>query len=132
MADSRQPCFDLTLRQHAHEVGMAQEALELHVQGMIEDGDSLPEPSSLDAVMIDPHYPQSEMKGKAALTQGFTWAFSNMEKPGFTVRHHWSDHPNALGWIHSSPMTGTPRLVVNLTSPQRAPHRRQAKGGGTD
>jgi len=30
---------------------MAQEALSLHVEGMIEDGEALPEPSSLDEVM---------------------------------------------------------------------------------
>jgi predicted RNase H-like HicB family nuclease len=33
---------------------MAQEALELHVRGMQEDGESLPEPTGLDAVMADP------------------------------------------------------------------------------
>ena len=33
---------------------MAQEALELHVAGMIEGGDQLPFPSSLEAVMADP------------------------------------------------------------------------------
>jgi hypothetical protein len=44
-------------------------------------------------------------------------------------RHHWSDLAKPLAWIHSSPMTGRPRLVVNVTSPQRMPHRRQAKGG---
>jgi len=33
---------------------MAQEALELHVLGMTEDGDALPLPSSLDAVMSNP------------------------------------------------------------------------------
>jgi len=34
--------------------GMAQQALELHVHGMAEDGDVLPVPSSLDAIMADP------------------------------------------------------------------------------
>jgi predicted RNase H-like HicB family nuclease len=33
---------------------MAEEALAFHVEGMIEDGDAVPEPSSLDAVMTDP------------------------------------------------------------------------------
>ena len=33
---------------------MAQEALELHVGGMVEDGEELPVPSSLEAVMADP------------------------------------------------------------------------------
>lgn len=32
----------------------AEEALALHVEGLIEDGESLPEPSSLQAVMGDP------------------------------------------------------------------------------
>ena len=33
---------------------MAEEALTLHVDGLIEDGEALPEPSSLEAVMSDP------------------------------------------------------------------------------
>ncbi|MGF0536995.1 type II toxin-antitoxin system HicB family antitoxin [Agrobacterium sp. ES01] len=33
---------------------MATEALALHVEGMIEDGDAIPEPSTLEAVMSDP------------------------------------------------------------------------------
>ena len=33
---------------------MAEEALELHVLGMAEDGDALPAPSSLNAIMADP------------------------------------------------------------------------------
>ena len=33
---------------------MAQEALELHIGGMVEDGEALPSPSSLEAIMGDP------------------------------------------------------------------------------
>ena len=33
---------------------MAQEALTLHVEGMLEDGETLPAPSSLDDVYADP------------------------------------------------------------------------------
>jgi len=33
---------------------MAEEALAFHVQGMIEDGEAIPEPSSLETVMADP------------------------------------------------------------------------------
>lgn len=33
---------------------MADEALRLHVDGMIEDGDALPAPATLDAIMQDP------------------------------------------------------------------------------
>jgi len=32
----------------------AQEALSLHVRGMVDDGESIPEPRSLDAIMNDP------------------------------------------------------------------------------
>lgn len=35
---------------------MAVEALALHIEGMIEDGEPLPEPSSLDAIMDDPEH----------------------------------------------------------------------------
>jgi predicted RNase H-like HicB family nuclease len=33
---------------------MAVDALALHLQGMIEDGSAIPEPSSLEAIMADP------------------------------------------------------------------------------
>lgn len=33
---------------------MAQEALALHLEGLAEDGEAIPEPSSLEAVMTDP------------------------------------------------------------------------------
>ncbi|MBV9509703.1 MAG: type II toxin-antitoxin system HicB family antitoxin [Caulobacteraceae bacterium] len=33
---------------------MGAEALALHIEGMVEDGDAIPEPSGLDAVMHDP------------------------------------------------------------------------------
>ena len=35
---------------------MAQEALSLHIQGMLEDGDQLPVPSRLEEIMSDPDY----------------------------------------------------------------------------
>ena len=33
---------------------MAQEALGLHIEGLTEDGDAIPEPSSLEEIMSDP------------------------------------------------------------------------------
>lgn len=33
---------------------MAEEALAFHVEGMLEDGERIPEPSTLEAVMLDP------------------------------------------------------------------------------
>ncbi|MCB9452332.1 MAG: nuclear transport factor 2 family protein [Anaerolineaceae bacterium] len=44
-----------------------------------------------DAVVYDPHYPIPRMEGKPAIRQGFEWGLSNMEQPGFTVRHLWGD-----------------------------------------
>jgi len=35
---------------------LSQEALALHIQGMIEDGDSLPKPSNLEDIMADTDY----------------------------------------------------------------------------
>jgi predicted RNase H-like HicB family nuclease len=35
---------------------MAQEALTLHIQGMLEDGEQLPSPSRLEDIMSDPDY----------------------------------------------------------------------------
>jgi predicted RNase H-like HicB family nuclease len=35
---------------------MAADALAFHVDGMVEDGDAIPEPSSLEAVMSDPDH----------------------------------------------------------------------------
>ena len=35
---------------------MAQEALSLHIQGMFEDGESLPDPSKLEEIMADPDF----------------------------------------------------------------------------
>ena len=34
---------------------MANEALALHIEGMMEDGDLVPMPSSLNEIMADPH-----------------------------------------------------------------------------
>jgi predicted RNase H-like HicB family nuclease len=35
---------------------MAQEALTLHIQGLLEDGEKLPAPSKLEEIMADPDF----------------------------------------------------------------------------
>ncbi len=35
---------------------MAAEAIQLHIEGMIEDGEAIPAPSRLDDIMADPHH----------------------------------------------------------------------------
>ena len=44
-----------------------------------------------DAIFFDPHYPIPRMEGTAAIRRGMAWGLRNMEKPGFIVRHFWSD-----------------------------------------
>lgn len=36
------------------------------------------------------------------------------------ISNHWSGLSDLSPWIHSSPMSGEPRLVVNVTAPERA------------
>jgi predicted RNase H-like HicB family nuclease len=38
---------------------MAEEALAFHIEGLVEDGEAIPEPSSLAEVMADPHHRES-------------------------------------------------------------------------
>ncbi len=38
-----------------------------------------------DAVLVDPHYPQMEMRGRAAIDRGLAWGFGSMEQFGFTI-----------------------------------------------
>jgi ketosteroid isomerase-like protein len=40
-----------------------------------------------DAVLIDPHYPEPRMKGRAAIERGLRWSFGSLDKPGFSVRN---------------------------------------------
>ncbi len=40
-----------------------------------------------DAVLIDPHYPEPRMKGRAAIERGLRWGLASLEKPGFSIRH---------------------------------------------
>lgn len=44
-----------------------------------------------DAVLYDPHYPVARMEGTAAIRQGLAWGLGNLVKPGFTIRHFWSN-----------------------------------------
>jgi hypothetical protein len=38
---------------------MAEEALALHIEGRIADGDAIPEPSSLETIVADPQNPET-------------------------------------------------------------------------
>ena len=59
---------------------MAEEALTLHVEGLIEDGEALPEPSTLEAVMSDP-----ENKGGVAILVAVKTAASKSVRVNVTL-----------------------------------------------
>ena len=48
---------DLDSARGAARRGVAEEALAFHVDGLVEDGEPVPEPSSLEAVMANPGKP---------------------------------------------------------------------------
>lgn len=48
-----------------------------------------------DAVMIDPHYPQSVMHGRTEIERGLAWSFRNLVKPGFDIRQVWIEGDSA-------------------------------------
>lgn len=48
-----------------------------------------------DAVMIDPHYPQSVMHGRTEIERGLAWSFRNLEKPSFVIRQVWIESDSA-------------------------------------
>jgi predicted RNase H-like HicB family nuclease len=60
---------------------MAAEALALHVEGMIEDGELVPEPSSLDAVENDPN-----IRGAVAVLVGVEPAPDKTVRINITAR----------------------------------------------
>ena len=45
------------------------------------------------------------------IPKGATVVFRHLD-----VSLHWTDHSPDLAWIHSSPMSGVPRLVVNVSA----------------
>jgi ketosteroid isomerase-like protein len=42
-----------------------------------------------DAVLIDPHYPVTEMKGKEAIRKGLTWGLKPLVSASFKVDNFW-------------------------------------------
>ena len=50
-----------------------------------------------DAVLSDPHYPNPNMAGKAAIIDGLKWGFGSMQKMGFKLVNYFEadDHQKA-------------------------------------
>ncbi len=64
-----------------------------------------------DAVLVDPHYPQERMVGKAAITDGMVWMFRTMEALRFEV-------------LDSFASTDETRLAVELVARHIGPGHR--------
>jgi SnoaL-like domain len=54
---------------------------------MVKDLNSVMSLFADDAVLIDPHYPQPRMQGRAAIERGLRWGLNSLDKPGFALRH---------------------------------------------
>ncbi len=48
-----------------------------------------------DAVLVDPHYPKMEMRGRRAIEKGLKWGFASMEQFGFTIVSGYSSEDGA-------------------------------------
>lgn len=94
---------------------MAQEALDLHVEGMIEDGHALPEPSDLDTLAQD-----SDFAGAIAMVVRVT-------PPSKTVRVNLTLPKDALAAIdEAAKLAGTNRSTYMVRASLHASKTRAA------
>jgi ketosteroid isomerase-like protein len=79
--------------------------MSTHIRTLIErglqafeqkDAQALTAIFSDDAVFYDPHYPTPEMRGQAAIRQGFEFAFGTLKQPGFTIRNFWGNEHSGV------------------------------------
>jgi ketosteroid isomerase-like protein len=79
--------------------------MSTHIRSLIERGlqafeqkdiQALSAIFSDDAMFYDPHYPTPEMRGRAAIQQGFEFAFGTLDQPGFTIRNFWSNEHSGV------------------------------------
>jgi HicB_like antitoxin of bacterial toxin-antitoxin system len=95
---------------------MAAEALALHIEGMVEDGQEIPQPSSLDAVAADP------------AMQGGTFMVSAEPAAEETVRVNITARPSQLEAIDRlAGKTGLTRSAYIWYSPHSAACGRTGK-----
>lgn len=52
-----------------------------------------------DAVLVDPHYPQIEMRGRAAIERGLKWGMGSMEQFGFTIVRGYASDDGASAMV---------------------------------
>jgi predicted RNase H-like HicB family nuclease len=106
---------------------MAAEALALHVVGMIEDGELVPEPSNLDALESDPN-----MRGAVAVLVGVEPAPEKTVRINITARKSQLDAIDRLAG--NAGMTRSAYIVQSalnrFTSRAKPRKRRTASRGG--
>jgi HicB_like antitoxin of bacterial toxin-antitoxin system len=103
---------------------MAAEALALHIEGMVEDGQEIPQPSSLDAVAADP------------AMQGGTFMVSAEPAAEETVRVNITARPSQLEAIDrlagKTGLTRSAYICTALTQPLAAARGRNERGQSPD
>ncbi len=50
-----------------------------------------------DGVLIDPHYPQSQMRGRQVIAENLRQMFAVLVQPGFSVRQGWQTAVDGSG-----------------------------------
>ena len=99
---------------------MAVQALSLHIEGMMEDGDAIPEPSTLDAVANDP-----AMKGAVAFLVNTDIA-EKAERFNITARRSQIDEIDRLARHRG--MTRSAYMVASALSGKRSGELRELRG----
>jgi len=89
---------------------MAEEALQLHVEGMIADGEAVPEPSSLEAVMQDPDN-RDGVAVLAPLREALKSVRVNITLPEDTLRQI-DAHAEAKGFTRSGFLLAAARKAL--------------------
>jgi predicted RNase H-like HicB family nuclease len=105
---------------------MAAEALTLHIAGMIEDGELVPEPSNLDALENDPN-----MRGAVAVLVGVEPAPEKTVRINITARKSQLDAIDRLAG--DARMTRSAYIVqsaLNRVGSREKPRKRRAASSG--
>lgn len=101
---------------------MAVQALSIHIEGMMEDGDAIPEPSTLDAVANDP-----AMKGAVAFLVNIDIA-EKAERFNITARRSQIDEIDRLARRRG--MTRSAYMVASALRGERSGELRGPRADG--
>jgi predicted RNase H-like HicB family nuclease len=94
---------------------MAEEALVFHIEGLVEDGEPVPEPSSLEAVMADPENKDAVAILVAVKTQIAKSVRVNITLPE-DVLQQIDKHAESHGYTRSGFLTQAAKKFMDLES----------------